>query len=115
MQMHKLKSYDSYVFLASAESVEKRYETGNSCILFGVKISHNSKTEEALPARIMLDKQQTTSIDAESDPHSDDTPSLSCEPEKSRLKYPQELQSRQVRSCTKVHREITILLSSRIS
>lgn len=93
----------------NAESVEKRQGTGNSCMLFGIKISDNSKIEEMQTAKSMLNERQATSIDAESDHHCEpsnvnhcDAP-LSCEPEKTYQRYPQESQSQLVRTCTKVH------------
>uniref|UniRef100_A0A7N0SWU0 Auxin response factor n=1 Tax=Kalanchoe fedtschenkoi TaxID=63787 RepID=A0A7N0SWU0_KALFE len=110
---HGENAMDSYIPISNVESAEKRQGNGNSCMLFGIKISDNSKNEEAQTARmpgIILDKRPAISVDVESDPHSEpsnvnhsDAPSLSCEPDKSHMRSPQELQSRQVRSCTKVH------------
>ncbi|KAL9682287.1 hypothetical protein QQ045_014082 [Rhodiola kirilowii] len=94
-----------------AECVDKRQGTGNSCMLFGIKISDNPKNGEMHTARFTPDEREATSVNAESDPHSepsnvnhyDAARSLSCEPEKSHVRYPLESQSRQIRSCTKVH------------
>ncbi|KAL9325463.1 hypothetical protein ACSQ67_006108 [Phaseolus vulgaris] len=74
------------------ETGEKRQDTGNGCRLFGIQLLENSNAEECLG-----DDRFVPSLDAESD-----QPSVSCDAEKSCLS-PQELQSRQIRSCTKVH------------
>jgi auxin response factor len=95
--------------VVAKDSVEKRPNTGNSYRLFGFQLVDNSNIEETsqMPAT-EKDDRPIPSLDA--DQHSDpsnvnqsDVPSVSCEPEKSCLRSPQESQSRQTRSCTKVH------------
>ncbi|KAK7263775.1 hypothetical protein RJT34_31372 [Clitoria ternatea] len=93
---------------------EKRLSTGNGCRLFGIQLLENSNAERslqtvALSGRVS-DDGSVPYLDAESDQHSEpsnanrsDIPSLSCDAEKSCLQSPQESQSKQTRSCTKVH------------
>lgn len=82
------------------ETGEKRQDTGNGCRLFGIQLLENSNAEECLQTVTLSgrlgDDRFVPSLDAESD-----QPSVSCDAEKSCLS-PQELQSRQIRSCTKV-------------
>ncbi|XP_057976395.1 auxin response factor 1 isoform X2 [Malania oleifera] len=91
------------------ESGEKRLGTGNGCRLFGIQLLDNSTVEETSPVATVSgtvgEDQPVLSLDADSDRHSEPSyiPSVSCEPEKSCLRSPQESQSRQIRSCTKVH------------
>ncbi|XP_004300014.1 PREDICTED: auxin response factor 1 [Fragaria vesca subsp. vesca] len=95
------------------DSVERRQSTGNGYRLFGIQLLENSNIEETSPMVVsgkLGDVQQISSFDAESDQHSEpsnvnrsDLPSGSCDAEKSSLRSPQESQSRQIRSCTKVH------------
>nr|AUZ96292.1 Auxin response factor [Malus domestica] len=93
---------------------ERRQSTGNGCRLFGIQLLENSNLEETSPVVTVSGKLGDTlpvsSFDAESDQHSEpsnlnrsDLPSGSCDAEKSCLRSPQESQSRQIRSCTKVH------------
>lgn len=101
------------------DSAERRQSTGNGCRLFGIQLLDNSNVEETSPTvRVsgkLGDIQPISSFDAESDRHSEpsnvnqsDLPSGSCDAEKSSLRSPQESQSRQIRSCTKVvHLSIT--------
>lgn len=94
------------------DSVERRQSTGNGYRLFGIQLLENSNIEETSPMVVsgkLGDAQQISSFDAESDQHSEpsnvnrsDLPSGSCDAEKSSLRSPQESQSRQIRSCTKV-------------
>lgn len=92
---------------------ERRQSTGNGCRLFGIQLLENSNLEETSPVVTVSGKLGDTlpvsSFDAESDQHSEpsnlnrsDLPSGSCDAEKSCLRSPQESQSRQIRSCTKV-------------
>ncbi|KAK6915839.1 AUX/IAA domain [Dillenia turbinata] len=105
---------ESFAPIASKESGEKRQVTGNGCRLFGIELVDNSAMEETslvvTASGRVGDDQPVLSFDAESEQNSEpsninrsDFPSVSCEPEKSSLRSPQESQSRQVRSCTKVH------------
>lgn len=93
---------------------ERRQSSGNGCRLFGIQLVGNSNVEDTSPmvavSGTIGDIQSVPSLDAESDQHSEpsnvnrtDHPSVSCDAEKSSLRSPQELQSRQIRSCTKVH------------
>ncbi|KAG9135509.1 hypothetical protein Leryth_007252 [Lithospermum erythrorhizon] len=90
---------------------EKRQTNGYR--LFGIDLIEQSTIEDATPTFVsgsVAHDQPIPSLDAESDHNSRplisnhaNLPSLSCEPEKSCLKSPHESQSRQIRSCTKVH------------
>ncbi|KAG7976861.1 hypothetical protein I3843_05G001600 [Carya illinoinensis] len=91
-----------------SESGEKRQGTGNGCRLFGIQLLDNCNMEDTLPVATMSRTAgDEPYLDAESDQHSEpnrsDVPSVSCDAEKSCLRSPQESQSRQIRSCTKVH------------
>lgn len=106
---------DSFVPVANKESSEKRQGATTGCRLFGIELLDNSGAEETTPSitasGAVAEQQPVPSLDAESDGYSEpsninrsDFPSASCEPEKSScLILPQESQSRQIRSCTKVH------------
>ncbi|CAL5378098.1 unnamed protein product [Camellia sinensis] len=105
---------ESFVPVVNKESSEKRQGTSNGYRLFGIELLDNCTMEETLPVitvpGALAENQPVPSLDVESDRHSEpsniyrsDIPSISCEPEKSSLISPQESQSRQVRSCTKVH------------
>lgn len=109
----------------SKDSAERRQSTGNGCRLFGIQLLDNSNVEETSPtvrvSRKLGDIQPISSFDAESDRHSepsnvnqsDHLPSGSCDAEKSSLRSPQESQSRQIRSCTKVvHLSFTLQVYS---
>ncbi|GMY04906.1 auxin response factor 1 [Fagus crenata] len=102
---------ESPSLVVNKESGEKRQGTGNGCRLFGIQLRDNSNVEETSQVVTMSrtggDEQPVPYLDAESDQHSEpnrsDVPSVSCDAEKSCLRSPQESQSRQIRSCTKVH------------
>ncbi|KAI8532020.1 hypothetical protein RHMOL_Rhmol11G0180500 [Rhododendron molle] len=104
---------DSFPPVVNKESSEKRQGTTNGYRLFGIELLDNSAAEQTIPVITASGAEQrpVPSLDAESDGHSEpsninrsDFPSVSCEPEKSScLILPQESQSRQIRSCTKVH------------
>ncbi|KAI3856878.1 hypothetical protein MKX03_036184 [Papaver bracteatum] len=103
---------DSFVSVPSKESVEKRPETSNVYRLFGIQLVDNTNVEEnsLVVASLAGLGEDQPSLDAESDRQSQpsnanrcDVPALSSDPEKSCLRSPQEMQSRQTRSCTKVH------------
>lgn len=101
---------ESFSPVANKESGEKRQGTGNGCRLFGIQLLDNSNMEETSPVVTMSrtpgDELPVQYLDAESDrnsePNRSDVPSVSCDAEKSCLRSPQESQSRQIRSCTKV-------------
>lgn len=104
---------ESFVPVVNKESTEKRQGTSNGYRLFGIELLDNSTMEENLPAVTVAgavgEGEPVPCLDVESDRHSEpsninrsDIPSVSCEPEKSCLRSPQESQSRQIRSCTKV-------------
>ncbi|XP_059446026.1 auxin response factor 1 [Corylus avellana] len=102
---------ESFSPVVNKESAEKRQGTGNGCRLFGIQLLDNSNMEETSPVVTMSrtpgDELPVQYLDTESDQHSEpnrsDVPSVSCDAEKSCLRSPQESQSRQIRSCTKVH------------
>ncbi|KAE8696132.1 Auxin response factor 1 [Hibiscus syriacus] len=104
---------ESVAPVVNKESSERKQGTGNGCRLFGIQLLDNVNMEENSPMASVSgtggDDQTVHSLDANSDQQSDptslnrsDLPSISCEPEKC-LRYPQESQSKQIRSCTKVH------------
>lgn len=99
--------------IALKESGEKKQGTGNGCRLFGIQLLENSNVEESMPRGALServgDDRSAPCVDAESDQLSEPSnvngsyiPSLSCDADKSSLQSPQESQSRQIRSCTKV-------------
>jgi len=105
-------SLESMSAIFPKEAGEKRQGTGNGCRLFGIQLRENSNAEESLQTVTLSgrlgDDRFVPSLDAESDQHSEpsnangyDIPSVICDAEKSCLS-PQESQSRQIRSCTKV-------------
>ncbi|MCD7464591.1 hypothetical protein HAX54_053051, partial [Datura stramonium] len=86
---------------------EKR--SANGYRLFGIELLDRPTIGEtsslALPNAVMED-QPAPSVDVDSDRNSEPSnpiPSVSCEPEKSSLRSTYESQSKQIRSCTKVH------------
>ncbi|XVE89343.1 hypothetical protein DITRI_Ditri19aG0194300 [Diplodiscus trichospermus] len=96
------------------ESCDRKQGFGNGCRLFGIQLLDNLNMEENSPVATVSgtegNDQPIPSLEADSDQHSDpsnlnrsDLPSISCDPEKSCLRSPQESQSKQIRSCTKVH------------
>ncbi|KAL2491076.1 Auxin response factor 1 [Abeliophyllum distichum] len=117
--MHPVSSnsmYQSNHVETAAESFtpvsEKRQ--ANGCRLFGIELLDSSTVEDtaalAVVSGVGEEDSQIPPLGAESEKHSDpsnhnpsDVPSESFEPEKSCLRSPHEPQSRQIRSCTKVH------------
>lgn len=100
---------ESFTPAINRESGEKRRDPGSGCRLFGFQLLDSSTVEETSPVVTLGEDRPVPSLDVESDQHSEpsninrsDVPSVSCEPEKSSLRSPQESQSRQIRSCTKV-------------
>lgn len=104
---------ESFSPVTNKDCGERRQGTGNGCRLFGIQLLENSNVEESSPVVMVSGKlgdiRPISSFDAESDQHSEpsnvnrsDLPSGSCDAEKSCLRSPQESQSRQIRSCTKV-------------
>ncbi|CAN4108208.1 unnamed protein product [Withania somnifera] len=90
-----------------APASEKR--PANGCRLFGIELLDRPTVDESLSvakACAITEDQPDPSLDVDSDQNSEPLnpiPSLSCEPEKSSLRSPHESQSKQIRSCTKVH------------
>ncbi|KAG9153380.1 hypothetical protein Leryth_017285 [Lithospermum erythrorhizon] len=94
-----------------APVIEKRQANGYR--LFGIDLIEQSTIEDISPtfaSGCVAHDQSIRSLDADSDQNSGplnsnhaDLPSLSCKPENSCLKSHPESQSRQIRSCTKVH------------
>lgn len=97
---------------ADKESGERRQTNGYR--LFGIELleQHSTVDETSSPvamSRAVADERPIFPLDAESDWRSEpsnvnrsDIPSASCDPEKSSIRS-QELHTRQIRSCTKVH------------
>ncbi|KAM7474523.1 hypothetical protein LguiB_021766 [Lonicera macranthoides] len=102
---------ESFAPVLNRETGEKRQVGGYR--LFGIELLNHSTVEEPSPMVLngeAMEDQPVASLDAESDRHSEPSninrsgvPSVSCEPEKSCLRSPLDSQSRQIRSCTKVH------------
>ncbi|CAI9101503.1 OLC1v1038843C1 [Oldenlandia corymbosa var. corymbosa] len=94
-----------------APVTEKRQPNGYR--LFGIELLDHSTVEETsaiVNSGTGVEDQPILSRDSDSDrlsershPNRSDVPSVSCDPEKSCLRSPHESQSRQIRSCTKVH------------
>ncbi|XP_057542869.1 auxin response factor 1 [Amaranthus tricolor] len=83
---------------------EKRKQNGAGCRLFGIQLFDRSNLDEN-SARVG-DDQPVPSLEAESDRSNvnrSDLPSLNCDPDKSSLKSLLDSQSKQNRTCTKVH------------
>lgn len=92
---------------------KKKPENGNGYRLFGIQLVDNSNVEETLPVTTISsgagEDQPVVCLDADSDHQSQrsninqsKTPTVGSDPEKSCLGSSL-LQSRQIRSCTKVH------------
>ncbi|KAK7376399.1 hypothetical protein VNO78_34684 [Psophocarpus tetragonolobus] len=96
-------SLESISAIAVKEAGEKRQGTGNGCRLFGIQLLENSNAEGSL--QTVTDDRFFPSIDAESDQHSEPSNAnrSDYDAEKSCLQSPLESQSKQIRSCTKVH------------
>ncbi|XP_010548428.1 PREDICTED: auxin response factor 1 [Tarenaya hassleriana] len=92
-------------------TVKKKQATGNVCRLFGIELFENGNAEECFSTASVsgaaLVDQPVLSNEFDSDQPLDvnrsDLPSSGSDHEKSSQRSPQELQSRQIRSCTKVH------------
>uniref|UniRef100_A0A1D1XYX7 Auxin response factor n=1 Tax=Anthurium amnicola TaxID=1678845 RepID=A0A1D1XYX7_9ARAE len=105
---------DSFSNSVTKESCERRQETGNGCRLFGIQLIESYTVEETSPMATISEGvgegQLLPSFEADSDRltqpsnvNGSDVHAVSSEPEKSCLRSPLETQSRQIRSCTKVH------------
>ena len=92
---------------------KQEMNNGNGCRLFGIQLIESSATaEESSPvaaALVVQEDRPLPSQDVCSEQHSQplnanqsEAPAVSSGPEKSCLRSPQETQSRQLRSCTKV-------------
>ncbi|KAG6601671.1 Auxin response factor 1, partial [Cucurbita argyrosperma subsp. sororia] len=98
---------------ANREPIEKKQNTRNGCRLFGIQLLGNSDVGEASPdttPKMVSEDRSVPPVDTEFDQNSErsnvhrlDIPSVSCDADKSCLISPLESQSRQIRSCTKVH------------
>ncbi|CAD5315852.1 unnamed protein product [Arabidopsis thaliana] len=105
---------ESFASAFNNESTEKKQTNGNVCRLFGFELVENVNVDECFSAAsvsgaVAVD-QPVPSNEFDSGQQSEplninqsDIPSGSGDPEKSSLRSPQESQSRQIRSCTKVH------------
>ncbi|KAK6267593.1 hypothetical protein QUC31_011753 [Theobroma cacao] len=104
---------ESFAPVVNKESCERKPGPGNGCRLFGIQLDNVNMEENSPVATVsgtVVDDRLVPSVDADSDQLSDpsnlnrsDRPYVSCDPEKSCLRSPQESQSKQIRSCTKVH------------
>lgn len=94
--------------VVNRESVEKRKSGGAGCRLFGIQLFDHSSLDEAsaTPLAKIGEERPVPSLEAESDRSNinrSDFPSLNGDLEKSSQKSPSESQSKQARTCTKVH------------
>ncbi|KAG7585229.1 AUX/IAA domain [Arabidopsis thaliana x Arabidopsis arenosa] len=111
---HADSAAESFASAFNNESTEKKQTNGNVCRLFGFELVENVNVDECFSAAsvsgaVAVD-QPVPSNEFDSGQQSEplninqsDIPSGSGDPEKSSLRSPQESQSRQIRSCTKVH------------
>ncbi|GAB4848561.1 Arf GTPase arf1 [Ancistrocladus abbreviatus] len=104
----------SFGSVVSKESGDKRQGSGTGCRLFGIQLVDHCTLGEASEGAIISgrveEERPVPSMEAESDSHCEpsnlnqsDIPSVSCEPEKSSQRSPQEPPIKQTRTCTKVH------------
>lgn len=115
---------ESFSVSINKEPTRKKQESsiGNGCRLFGILIESSNTAEESslvVADSVVAEDRPLPSQDIESEQQSQpsnanqsDAPVISSEPEKSCPRLPQESQSRQLRSCTKVslNRSTTLLL-----
>ncbi|XP_052206110.1 auxin response factor 1-like isoform X2 [Diospyros lotus] len=107
---------ESFIPTVNKGFIGKRQYTNSRCRLFGIELPNNSTMGDTLPVTTDVksggvdDPDPVPSFDVQYDRHSEpsninqsDIPSISCEPEKPCLRSPHDPQSRQTRSCTKVH------------
>ncbi|XP_008786460.2 auxin response factor 7-like isoform X2 [Phoenix dactylifera] len=105
---------ESFSASINREPCEKKQDTGTGCRLFGIQLIESSAIEETSPpanvSAAIGEVHPVKSLEEDSDRQSQpsnvnrsDAPAVSSEPEKSCLRSYQETQSRQLRSCTKVH------------
>ncbi|KAL1196156.1 Auxin response factor 1 [Cardamine amara subsp. amara] len=111
---HLDSAAESFASAFNNESTEKKQTNGNVCRLFGCELVENVNVDECFSAAsvsgaVSVD-QPVPSNEFDSSQQSEplninqsDIPSGSGDPDKSSLRSPQESQSRQIRSCTKVH------------
>ncbi|XP_020890292.1 auxin response factor 1 isoform X2 [Arabidopsis lyrata subsp. lyrata] len=111
---HADSAAESFASAFNNESTEKKQTNGNVCRLFGFELVENVNVDECFSAAsvsgaVAVD-QPVPSNEFDSGQQSEplninqsDIPSGSDDPENSSLRSPQESQSRQIRSCTKVH------------
>lgn len=96
--------------VVSRDSGEKRKSGGNGCRLFGIQLFDHSSLEETsagvTPLARIGEEQPLPSLEAESDRsniNQSDVPSLNADLDKSSQRSPSDSQSKQIRTCTKVH------------
>ncbi|KAK9134138.1 hypothetical protein Syun_013468 [Stephania yunnanensis] len=104
---------ESLTPISNIETSEKRQEISNNYRLFGIQLVDSSTVEENSLVATMsgaVDDQPVPSLASDSDQQSQpsdinqlDNAAVSSDHEKLCLRSPQEMQSRQTRSCTKVH------------
>ncbi|KAK9110888.1 hypothetical protein Scep_018407 [Stephania cephalantha] len=104
---------ESLTPISNIETSEKRQEINNNYRLFGIQLVDSSTVEENSLVATMsgaVDDQPVPSLASDSDQQSQpsdinqlDNAAVSSDREKLCLRSPQEMQSRQTRSCTKVH------------
>lgn len=110
---HADSAAESFASAFNNESTEKKQTNGNVCRLFGFELVENVNVDECFSAAsvsgAVAADQPVPSNEFDSGQQSEplninqsDIPSGSGDPEKSSLRSPQESQSRQIRSCTKV-------------
>ncbi|KAK9750122.1 hypothetical protein RND81_02G175000 [Saponaria officinalis] len=99
----------SFASVVSKETGEKRKNSGAGCRLFGIQLVDNSNLEETCAgasSEMIREEHPVPSLEVESD-HSNvnrlDVPSLSCDLGRSSERSLPESQSKQSRTCTKVH------------
>ncbi|KAK1288551.1 Auxin response factor 7 [Acorus calamus] len=113
---HTEAPMESFSMSINKDPGERRQEASTGYRLFGIQLIDNNTVEETSPPATVVSggagtNQPIPCFDAaDSDRQSQqlnanqsDAPAVSSDPEKSCLRSPQEMQSRQVRSCTKVH------------
>ncbi|ESQ29527.1 hypothetical protein EUTSA_v10023326mg [Eutrema salsugineum] len=111
---HAESATESFASAFNNESTEKKQSNGNVCRLFGFELVENVNVDECFSAAsvsgaVAVDQPiPSNEFDSGQQPeplniNQFDIPSGSGDAEKSSLRSPPESQSRQIRSCTKVH------------
>lgn len=93
--------------VANKESGRKSRDVGNGCRVFGVQLVNNSTLEENSTIFPKVGEDLQLSLNTNSDqqlrPLEMNQLDISCDAETSCLGSPHEMQSKRIRSCTKVH------------